>query len=92
MKKLLVLISLFSQPYSNQSDQGIGLAVVLLLRESSAQHPAKRQDILDPFSETDNSSILLSLMTFTIQLMVGVPRMTGTLDLKGVKSGMRRNT
>ena len=70
----------------------IGLIVVSFLRERSAQCPANRQDILDPFSETDNSSISLSLMMFTIQLMVGVPRVTGTLDPKAVKSGITRTT
>ena len=73
-------------------ESGIGLLVALLLRESFTWCPANRWDILDPFSETDNSSILLSLMTFMIQLMVGVPRMTGTLDPKVAKSGMTRAT
>ena len=49
-------------------------------------------DILSPFSEADNSSISLSLITFTIQLMVSVPRVTGTLDPKTVESGMIRAT
>ena len=66
---------------------GIGLAIVLFLRESSTQCPAKRWGILDPLSETDSSSISLSLMTFMIQLMVGVSRVTSTLDPKAVKSG-----
>ena len=62
------------------------------LRESSTGCPASRQDILDPFSETDSSSISLSLIMFMIQLMVGVPRVTGTLDPKAVESGMTRGT
>ena len=66
--------------------------VVSFLRESSAQHPANRWDILNPFSETDNSSISLSLMMLMIQLMVGVPRVMGTLDPKAVKSVMTRPT
>ena len=71
---------------------GIGLAVVSFLRESSAQHPASRWDILNPFSETDNSSMSLYLITFMIQLIVGVSRVTGTLDPKAVKCGMIRAT
>ena len=66
--------------------------VVSFLRESSTQHPASRQDILDPFSATDSSSILLSLITFMIQLIVGVPRVTRTLNAKVVESGMTRAT
>ena len=60
--------------------------------ESSAQQLANKQDILDPFKEVDNSSISLSLITFMIQLMVGVPRVTATWDPKLVESGMTRAT
>ena len=66
--------------------------VMSFLRESSAQHPVNRWDILNPLSETDNSFISLSLMMFTIWLMVGVPRLTRTLDSKGDESGMTRAT
>ena len=71
---------------------GIGLAIVLSMRESSPQHHANRQDILNPLSETDSSSISPSFMMFMIQLMVGVPSVTGTLYPKVVKSGMTRTT
>ena len=66
--------------------------VVSFLRESSTQCPVRRWDILDPFSETDSSSISLSLITFMIQLIVHVPRVTRTLDPKAVESGMTRAT
>ena len=71
---------------------GIGLAIVSFLMEGSAQCPANRQDVLNPFSETDNSSISLSLMMFTIWLMVGVPRVTRTLYPKMVESETTRAT
>ena len=45
---------------------------------------ANKQDTLDPFKEADNSSISLSLISFMIQLLVGVPRVTGTCDPKAV--------
>ena len=48
--------------------------------------------ILDQFKETDNSLILLSLITLMMQLMVGVPRVTGTWDPKLVESAMTRAT
>ena len=66
---------------------GIGLVVALLLRESSTECPANRWDILNPFSETENSSISLSLMMFMIWLMVGVPRVTGTPIQKWLNPG-----
>ena len=64
----------------------IGLVVVwfLMVRVLFDIQPIGR-DILDPFSKRDNSSISLSLMMFMIQLMVGVPRVTGTLDPKAVE-------
>ena len=67
-------------------------AVISLLRESSAQWDTNRWDILNPFKEADNSSILLSLITFMIQLMVGVPRVTNTQDPKLPETGIARAT
>ena len=49
-------------------------------------------NVLNPFTETDISSISLSFITFMIQLVVGVPRVTRTLDQKVVESGMARAT
>ena len=60
--------------------------------ESSAGWYANKLDILNPFKEADSSSILLSLITFMIQLMVCVPRVTGTQDPNLVESGMTRAT
>ena len=60
--------------------------------ESSAQWQTNKWDILDPHKEADNSSILLSLIMFMIQLMVGVLKVTSTQDPKLVESGMTRAT
>ena len=59
---------------------------------SNAHQHANNWAILDPFKETINSSISLSLITLMIQLMVGVPRVTGTQDPKPVESSMTRAT
>ena len=48
--------------------------------------------IRDPFRETDNSSISLSLIMLMIQLMIGVPRVTGTWAPKMVESSTTRAT
>ena len=66
----------------------VPFAVSSLSTEGSAQQDANKWDILDLFSETDNSSILLSLIRCMIQLMVSVPSVTGTLDPKSVGSGI----
>ena len=58
----------------------VRFAAASLLMKSSTQWHANNWDILNPFKETDNSSILLSLITLMICLMVGVPRVTGTWD------------
>ena len=58
----------------------------------SAQQHANNWDILDPFKEANNPSDTLSLITLMIQLMVTVPRVTSTQDLKMVESGMTRTT
>ena len=60
--------------------------------ESPAYQQANNQAILNPFKETDNSSIKLSLMMLLIQLMVGVPTVTGIWDPKPVESGTTRAT
>ena len=95
MKKLLSSISfhfiVFTASFKSVRP-GIGLTVVFFLRNSSTQCPANSWDILNPFCETDSLSISLSLMMFIIQLMVGVPRVTRTLDAKAVKSGMTKAT
>ena len=64
----------------------------VVLKKSSAQCLASKWEFLIPFSETDISSISLFLIMFMIHLRVGVPRVTGTLDLKEVKSRMTRTT
>ena len=66
-------------------EPGVWLAVVSFLRVSSAQCPTSMWGICNPFSETDSSSVSLSLIMFTIQLMVGVPRVTETFNPKAVK-------
>ena len=70
----------------------VWFAVTSLLMESSAQWHGNNWDILNPFKEAANSSILLSLIILMIQLMVGVPRVTGTQAPKVVESGMTRAT
>ena len=70
----------------------VWFTAISLLIESSAQGHANKQDTLNLFKEADNSSISLSLITFMIQLMAGVPRVTGTHDPKAVESGMTRAT
>ena len=70
----------------------VWFAAVLLPMDSSAQWHTNKWDILNLCKETNNSSISLSLIMFMIQLMVSVPRMTGTQDLKSVQSGMTRAT
>ena len=68
----------------------VWFAAASLLMESYVWWNANKQYILDPFKETDNSSILLSLITLMIWLMVGVPRVTGTWDPMAVESDMTR--
>ena len=65
----------------------VGRAVASLLTENPAQWHANIWDIINPFKEAANSSILLSLITLTILLMDGVPRITSTWDTKVVESG-----
>ena len=67
-------------------------AAISLLTQSSVQWHANNWDTLDPFKEADNSSTSLSLIMFISQLMVSVPRVTGTHDPKAVESGMTRAT
>ena len=45
-----------------------------------------------PIQGADNSSISFSLIMLIIELMVGVPKVTGTQDPKLVESGMTRAT
>ena len=63
------------------------VAAASLLMEGSAQQHASKQEILDPFKEADNSSILLSLIMLLIQLMD-----PSTWDPKAVESGMTSAT
>ena len=67
-------------------------AVVSLLMESSAQWQVNRWDILNPFIETGNSSILLSLIMSMIWFIGSVPKMSSTWEAKSVGSGMTRVT
>ena len=68
----------------------VQFAASSLSTESSAQWDANKWDILDPLSETNNSSISLCLITFMIPLMVNVARVTSTMDPKSVRSRMTR--
>ena len=70
----------------------VWFTAISLLTESSAQWHANKQDTLNAFKEANNSSISLSLITFMIQLMVGVPRVTSLHDPKAVESGTTRAT
>ena len=61
---------------------GIGLAVVSFLRESSTWHAWPVRWYIPQSIQWDRQLICLTFLRslFMIQLIVGVPRMTGTLD------------
>ena len=65
-------------------------ATVFLWIKSPAHQQANNWVILNQFRKTNNSSISLSLITLMIQLMLGVPRVTGTWDPKPVESSKTR--
>ena len=83
----VVLTTLFKSVGST-----IWFGTVSLWIESPAHQQAHYWAILDPFRETNNLSISLSMITLMIWLMVGVPRVTGTQDPKPVDSSMTRTT
>ena len=78
---------LFWLPPLSQSGSTVWCMVASPLIKCSAHLPANNWANLDPFKEADRSLISLSLITLMIQLMVGVPRVTGTWDPKTAESG-----